>query len=331
MKNSGRYDRFVERVHKVIPTSILFYFFLFFKGMATGIANLIPGVSGGTMAFLLGIYDRLTDSIGNFFLEIKNWAKTRERILFIAVFGTGSAVSFWLFTKVLDRLLGQDLTRQWTCLFFIGLILGSIPYIIKIHNDWKFKIRRGLLFLLALGGVIALALFSSSLRGGDAGSGFTTDVVMTPLYGIWVFIAGVLSAGSMILPGFSGSALLLSLGEYYNMVHYAGEIIDWVKAVILDGAPITSLSKTAATYMGCMFLGTPVGSIFISKLINYVLHKFPSETYYFILGLLVASVYQIFTEIQYTLDFSFVAVIVSLVCLSAGFIAAFGMSKIKKA
>ncbi len=330
MKKSVWYANFVAKVYNVIPETIIFHFFLFFKGMATGIANLIPGVSGGTMAFLLGIYDKLTDSIGNFFLEIKDRVKTRERIFFLAVFASGSGVSFWLFTSLLDRLLGQDLTRQWTCLFFIGLILGSIPYIIKIHNDWKFKLHRGLLFLLALVGVIALAIFSSTLRGGEGASGFTGDVVMTPLYGIWVFITGVLSAGSMILPGFSGSALLLSLGEYYHMVQYTVEIIDWAKSVLFDGAAITSLSRTAAIYMGCMFLGTPVGSIFISKLINYVLRKFPSETYYFILGLLVASVYQIFTEIQYTLDFSFIAVFISLVCLGTGFLAAFGMSKIKK-
>lgn len=296
------------------------YLLLFIKGMISGIANVIPGVSGGTMTFILGIYDQLTDAIGNFFFEIKNWTKTRKRIIFIAVFGAGSGVAFWAFANILDYLLNQDLSRQFTCLFFIGLILGSIPYVMKVHDDMKINFKRVLLFTIALAAVILLAFISN--MDASAVTGFAGEKEITPLYALWLFVVGILSAGSMILPGFSGSALMISLGEYYNMIHYSSELINHLLA--------GEFHKVSALYMLFLCAGTPVGSILVSKAINVLLKKHPSETYYFILGLLVASIYQIWGEIQSTLTLSAMAVVISLVCLGAGFAAAYGLSKIKR-
>lgn len=300
---------------------ILEYLLLFFKGMITGIANVIPGVSGGTMAFILGIYDRLTDSIGNFFFEIRDWAKTRPRLFFLAFFGSGSVVSYWAFANLLSRLLSHDLSKQFTVVFFIGLIIGSIPYIVKMHNDMKIKPRRILLFLIAFAGVVAISLASEGLRASSvppAGG----DVEITPLYGAWLFLTGILSAGSMVLPGFSGSALLISLGEYYNMIHYSADFI--------NGLGAGEIHRNALLYVACISAGTPVGAIFISKIINKVLHAFPSESNFFILGLLIASIYQLYSEIADIFTFKSSAVLISILCLAAGFIAAFGLSKIRK-
>jgi putative membrane protein len=290
------------------------YFYDYLKGTAIGIANVIPGVSGGTIAFILGIYDKLTDSIGNLLFDRTNFW---ERLIFMCHIGLGGLTGIVIFAKIFTFLMQTDAGTQYTYMFFIGLILGTIPFIFNQHSDMKLDVKRGSLFLIALIAVVSIAV----LGGGADSVGKTTyevtkvnelysTVDISVGYGIWIFVCGILSAGSMVLPGFSGSALLISLGEYSNILYFVDE-----RALL----PVTLLS-----------VGTIPGTIVFAKIINICLKKYPAETFYFIFGLLIASIYQLYIQISGILNLSIMPLLISLVCIVAGYFTSLGISKIQK-
>lgn len=289
------------------------YLYIYLKGIAIGIANVIPGVSGGTMAFILGIYKQLTDAIGNFATDKENRLKYAILLILIAL---GGVTGIILFAKFFSFMLEDATLAQHTFAFFIGLIIGSIPFIISLHSDMKFNFTRFSAMAIAIILVLSTALLGSESMPADeyeiTGELFglfkLNDISF--FYGIWLFICGIFAAGSMVLPGFSGSALLISLGEYNNILYFVdNRMIIPVLFVIAGAIP---------------------GVIIFAKVISYFLEKFPTNTYYFIIGLLLASIYQIYAEAGQNLITSASVIIVSLISLSAGFFVSYLLSKIHK-
>lgn len=286
---------------------------LVLKGIAIGIANVIPGVSGGTMAFILGVYDKLTDAIGNF---IQKPIERKKFIVFLLLVGIGVAIGIVLFAKIFTLLLKSNTSEQLTYFLFVGLILGSVPFIIKMHNDMNFTLRRGLVFIIAV--LMILSTFfidngsqeSLTIASNGTMFGIFKSVEISLRYGIWLIVAGFLAAGSMVLPGFSGSALLISLGEYNHILQFVDE------RMILPVALVA--------------LGAIPGVVIFAKLINWFLKKYTSETYYFILGLIAASIVQIFNEIGDTISFSTQNSLLSLLTFAIGVIISYFLSKIHK-
>jgi putative membrane protein len=279
------------------------FLILFVKGLAIGVANVIPGVSGGTMAFILGIYHQLTEAVGNLFIKPK-----KEYILFLLVVGFGGATGIVLFAKLFGWVLESEFLSQIVYFFFIGLILGSVPYVLSIHNDLKPSFARIGVFVIA----IVLILFVSFIsQSGEPVNSTEFDYSgVTLFYGLWLVLCGFLAAGSMVLPGFSGSALLIGLGEYANILGFVNE------RMLLP--------------LGLVVLGSIPGVLIFAKLINYTLNKFPANTYYFILGLILASLIQIYQEINDFISFDVTISIVSIIMLIIGFASAYYISKIKK-
>ncbi|OQY35958.1 MAG: hypothetical protein B6229_10970 [Spirochaetaceae bacterium 4572_7] len=200
--------------------------FLVLKGMTIGVANVIPGVSGGTFAFIFGIYDKLTEAIGNFFTNSK---KRKEYFFFLLFIIGGAVLGILLFSRVLGFLLDYNqISRQITYAFFIGLIGGSIPFIYNSHSDMKPTFSR---VSVAIVGIILILL--TVFINSDGGS--VQELNHTnPLRLIWLFFCGLFSGGSMIVPGFSGSALLVSLGEYETVVTlYLGSIKEYIVPIIV--------------------------------------------------------------------------------------------------
>lgn len=326
------------------------------KGMAIGIANAIPGVSGGTIALIVGIYKKMMDSIGNFFRKIKNKETRKDTILFLGAILVGAAVGVYLFAKLMTAISKAGYTQP-LYFFFAGLIAGSIPYIIKINKDMKINIKRAGVFVLGFGLVISLILLSIGRQNansagdqiiigyeetghyetititpsGETNAEFVTNGSehetyqvwieddMIPIYEevkpeqstgylIWLAICGFLAAGSMIVPGFSGSALLVALGEYENILYF------------VDQFSITPLIFVAA--------GAGVGIFLFAKLIAFFLKKYPSGTYYFILGLIFASFYQIWLKVNES-GFSYDGLMLtfSFLGLAGGFVIAFLLGK----
>jgi len=238
---------------------------LLMKGGVIGIANIIPGVSGGTMAVVMGIYERLIEAIGNILL-VKE--KRREYFVFLLLVFVGAGISIAIFSWVMDYLLTYF--EAFTYMFFIGLIAGSIPSIYHTHHDMKLTTVSVITFLA--GACLILGMFFSFPENVHLKN--SAPVTFDMSKAVILFVSGILSGGSMIMPGVSGSFILVLLGQYHLVIRAVKN---------LDIPPLIFLG-----------LGIVLGIWIFAKIIDIFLKKFPKETMYFILGLLVASLFPIF-------------------------------------
>lgn len=236
------------------------------KGFIIGIANIIPGVSGGTLAITLGLYERIINTITHFFTNIK------ENIKFLIPLGIGAVLSI----LILSRLIGTCLEEYPfpTTLFFIGLILGGVPLLTKKIKGQTGKISNWIIFFITAGIVLALAF----LKSGDA----YVSLENLNLTGyLLLFLIGILAAATMVIPGISGSFMLMILGYYKP-------IID----------TISNLTKFENIMQNILVLipfgiGVLVGIILVAKLIEHLLKKFEIQTYFGIIGFVIASIVSI--------------------------------------
>ncbi|MFT5171012.1 MAG: putative membrane protein [Candidatus Marinamargulisbacteria bacterium] len=234
----------------------------FFRGIAIGIANIIPGVSGGTIAVVLGIYDDLIESIGEFFLNKK---KRKVYALFLVQIGLGALVGILLFARVITFLLDQY--AQPTQFLFIGLIVGSIPVIYKMHPQMKVTGVKALGFLLGLSAMGLLAFYPEPQILHPTGGHLDVGRV-----GLFLF-SGFIAAGAMVIPGISGSFIIIILGTYHAIV--------------------AAVSDFNFAVLGLVGIGAVAGILLLTKGIDFCLKKNPGVTYYVILGLVLGSVFKL--------------------------------------
>lgn len=222
---------------------------LVIKGACVGIADAIPGVSGGTIAFILKIYDKLLDAID---LNLK---KLRKNLPFLIPLGIGIVLGIFLASKVLGYLFEHH--NVPTQFFFLGIILGSLPAIVKeCRSAGKLRPVHLVPFLISAVGII---LFNS-LKEGTAAFG-TSPVA--------VIIMMALSAAAMIMPGLSGALVLKILGGYDNAIRAVSEL------------DIVTLVYYA--------IGAAIGLLAAAKIISILLKKCKTGTYCAILGLIIGS------------------------------------------
>ena len=238
------------------------------KGMVIGIANIIPGVSGGTMMVAMGIYDKLIHCITHILKEFK------KSVLFLLPIALGMGIA------VIGSSFGIEMLFEkfpvQTNLLFIGLILGGLPAIWK--KDKGNSIRTGhILAFLAFFVLVVVLAFLGEKEGAAVDLSFTLVNVLK-LCGV-----GVIAAATMVIPGVSGSMILLLLG-YYNPILTA--INDFMRA-------LTSWDVSGMlTGVGILLpfgIGVVVGIVGIAKLIEIIFNKFPLYAYWAIIGLIVAS------------------------------------------
>ncbi|MGN0152932.1 MAG: DUF368 domain-containing protein [Lachnospiraceae bacterium] len=238
------------------------------KGIIIGIANIIPGVSGGTMAVSMGIYDKLIHCVTHLFSEFK------KSIKFLIPIFIGAAIGLVGLSFIIEYMFEH--IPLPTNLLFIGLIVGGLPAIWKKVKGNKVKAGHILSFILFFALVAGLAAF---------GNGEGADVVLNPGPGMMVilFFIGIIASATMIIPGVSGSMILLLLGFYNPIV---SEINAFIRALVaLDGA---GLRRGFALFIP-LGLGIVVGIFAIAKLIEIVFEKFPLYAYWAIIGLIAAS------------------------------------------
>jgi putative membrane protein len=245
---------------------------LFLKGGAIGVANIIPGVSGGTIAVVLGLYDRLIEAISDFFTKPD---RRREHFMFLFKVFAGAAVFLLLLANLMDFLLKEYFAP--TMFLFIGLILGGIPAVVRSHGDMKINLSR--LFFLICGVIFITGI--SFFGGADTYALVSADKLtsISARGVIMLVLAGFLAGGAMIVPGVSGSFILVLIGQY-------ALIVAAIKALA-----VKPLFAVAA--------GAVAGILVFSKIIDVLLKKVPAGTYYFILGLISASIYVIFPGVPY--------------------------------
>ena len=242
---------------------VLQYIKVFLSGIVFGVANIIPGVSGGTMLVVFGIYDQLTEAISGIKAIIKN-------IVFLLFFGAGAGIGLLGFASVISMLF-QNFGVQ-TNMFFIGLILGSIPMIYRMGtSESKVKPLCAVPFVLALGVVILLAVLEQMnvVPAADVVTGF--DLGMT----VKLFVCAVLAAVAMIIPGLSGSFVMMLLGVYQT-------IIGAIQIKALNFYVIIPVA-----------IGVVIGIICGAKVISILIKKYKLMVYSAIMGLVVGSVYAI--------------------------------------
>lgn len=238
------------------------------KGAVIGIANIIPGVSGGTMAVSMGIYDRLIHSVTHIFKEFK------KSILFLLPIGIGMLLGIVGLSMLIEWMLGTIPIQ--TNLLFIGLILGGIPMVWGRVKGASIRLPHILGCLIFFVLVVVLAVL-------DGTEGGTADLSFGPLNCIKIFGVGIIAAATMVIPGVSGSMMLMLMGYYNPVIETINAFVKALAAFDVQGI-----------LNGCGVLvpfgiGVVVGILGIAKLIEILLRKFPYVVFWCIIGLILAS------------------------------------------
>lgn len=273
---------------------------LILQGMAVGIANIIPGVSGGTMMVAMGLYDKLIHCITHLKSEFKEAIK-----LLIPIFA-GAGIAIVLLSRLFEYLLAVHPIP--TNFAFCGLIAGSLPFIFQKVKGHPVTVGKAIPFLVFFAIVIVMALM------GDA-SGTAADVSFSIVNVVKLLGVGVIAAATMVIPGVSGSMMLMLLGYYDVILVTINDAIDALLA--FDMQEIFRVVGILAPFG----IGVIVGIFVIAKIIEFIFSKAEIHAYYAIIGLIMASPIAILLQTDWS-KFSVVTMLISVVTFVAGWFAA---------
>ena len=278
----GRSLRCVEMENGIIRTKDLWRFIMEFfgniiKGVMIGIANIIPGVSGGTMAVSLGIYDRLIGAVSGLFKEFK------KNVAFLIPIIIGCGIGIVGFTYAIEYLL--DKHTFVTCMAFVGLILGGLPAII---SSMKSKMTSGGIGVFGILAFVIAFVISGGMPLLKESKDALTVIAVTPVNMVILFILGVVASATMVIPGVSGSMMLMIFGYYYAIINTIKTFLDNLRAFDLMGM------KDGILLLAPFGIGVILGIFLIAKLITFLFEKYGVQTFCAILGLVISSPIAIF-------------------------------------
>ena len=266
------------------------FLILFIKGIFVGVANIIPGVSGGTIAVVLGIFDEMITAINTIFKNFK------KNVAFLLPLFIGAGAGIVLFSKLLKYCLG--VYSFPTSMFFVGLVVGSIPLIYKRAKEKKVDYK---CYISAIIGFLVVVAFSL-LSGNDSKTISDIGTIDTMMF-IKILISGIIASAAMVVPGISGSFVLVLLGMY-NLVlttisSFSSLISSNIKGISENGfGTVLNNVVTSKEFIIIitLFVGIVIGVVLISKVIQFLFEKAYSITYFAILGLIFGSIYSIFSD-----------------------------------
>ena len=284
---------------------------LVIKGFIMGIANIIHGVSGGTLALILGIYEDFIGAISHFFSNLK------ENIKFLIPIAIGMVLAIASLSNVIDY--SYDHFPIPTSLFFVGLVLGGIPMLsskVKGKKEVK-QISSYIIFILTFSLVIMMAC--SDLIFGD---GLTVNLSnMGILSYILLFLVGIVAAATMVIPGVSGSLVLMLLGYYRPVIKVIKEFTKFKNVV------------SNVVILATFGIGILIGIVLVSKLIEFLFKKYETKTYFGVLGFILASVLAIPISVllskEITVSFDIIQIILGLLFLCIGSIISYKLGNEK--
>lgn len=245
------------------------------RGVAIGIANIVPGVSGGAMMVSMGIYDEVIRAVTGIFSHLKK----SIRLLFPYALGMLAGIVGLSFVI---GFLFEKYPFQ-TAMLFIGLILGGFPLILP-------KVKGGRPSLLELTLFVAFFALIVWMQFWTAGADRNLD--FSPKTAASLFAIGTVAAATMVIPGVSGSMLLMSLGYYAPIINQINSFI--VAAVTMDFDRLFRCMGVLIPFG----LGVVVGVFLVAKLVEYLLAKHERKTYFAILGLLASSPVAVFSSMS---------------------------------
>jgi len=277
------------------------YITLFFKGIFMGIADAMPGISGGTIALLLGIYEELIESISelkiSLFSKLINkgfksfWEKLNGNFLLVLVSGIG--ISLISFVKISASFLESFPLFIWS--FFLGLIFATVSVIYKLINQWHIL---NFFFLIIS---IIFSIFLSSF------SAYDTDEISL----LYILFSGIIASSAMILPGISGSLILVILGVYAYLI----KALDNLELIVI----FTFIS------------GAIIGLLGFSKILKYLFNNHRDATYTIMLGLVIGSIGNIWPwNKSFSTELSNLNLFLSISLVILGFVIVILLEKIKK-
>lgn len=283
---------------------------LFLKGIVIGVANVIPGVSGGTIAVITGVFDRMIEALNTLFKQFK------KNLKFLIPIGLGAAVGILGLSKLMNFCLGNYYIP--TNFFFVGLVIGSIPLIVKKTKDaGRIRFYHALPFLLAMAAVIALAIVNTYMLEGEVVG--TTLPPMSVGNAFFYFFGGMLGAASMVIPGISGSLVMVLIGLYDNVMAAISGLMEFGNPDLMIRSVVSIIP---------MGLGIVFGIFTIAKLTELLMRKFKTATYVGITGLLIGSMAALLISMQLpTLTIGIGSILVSVVTCVAGFFTAFFLGR----
>ena len=268
---------------------------LVIKGFFIGIANIIPGVSGGTIALILGVYEKIINVISHFTKDI------RKNLSFIIPIIIGIVLSILILSGVISY--SYKVYPIIVTMFFMGLVLGGVPFIYKkIINKDKVKIISLIIFLLTFSLVISMSFINES--------SYEVSLNNLQIFGyIKLILVGIIASGTMVIPGISGSLVLMLLGYYYPILTIIKELLSFKN--LFSNIIVISL----------FLIGVIIGIILFVKLIEHLFKRHEQKTYYGIFGFVLASFLAIpiktFMKISYT--FIPFELVIGIILMGIGF------------
>ncbi|MCD6519329.1 MAG: DUF368 domain-containing protein [Anaerolineae bacterium] len=241
------------------------YFVLILKGMAYGITHIVPGLGGGLILILLGIYQDFVEALGNILVKRDKW---KEYLAFLLPLGVGMVLGMLILAKIITIVLERYPAA--TMFFFMGLLIGTLPSVFRMHKDMRFSLPRGAALLL---GFLLVVLLKTAT---PANEGFPLEKISTLTGSLYNLLISFLAGGASVTPGLDGSYILLLGGTYSPVIQAVAELSN----LIIHWGALLSTG-----------IGAVLGIIIFSKLIDTALKRAPALSYYCIAGLIVGSVY----------------------------------------
>lgn len=241
------------------------------NGFCMALADSVPGVSGGTVAFIMGFYDRFIGSIHD--LAFGKMKEKKAALVYLAKLGVGWIIGMVMAVIILSALFESHIYVVSS--LFIGFIAGAIPLIVKEEKESMKEVSKGILFcLIGIMLVVGITWANGSVGGALMNLGeFSIGVA------IKLFFIGMIAISAMFLPGISGSTLLLIFGAYIP-------VITAVKGILsLDFSYVPCM-----LFFGC---GVLTGTVTVVKAIKVCLENYRTQTVYMILGMMIGSFYAI--------------------------------------
>lgn len=270
------------------------------QGIIIGTANIIPGVSGGTMMVAMGIYDKLIHSITHLFTEFK------ESMKFLIPIFVGVGAALVIVARILEYCFSVFPIQ--TNLLFVGLIVGSLPFIVKHVKGQKTTPGMILCFVVFFVIVTGMALMGEN-------QGNSADVSFGLINIIKLFLVGVIAAATMVIPGVSGSMMLMVLGYYNTILECVNDTVEAVTRIDIAGVMENMLILVP------FGIGVVLGIFLIAKIIEFIFQRAETHAYWAIIGLIVASPIAILWKTDWT-GFSVTALLTGIVAFVIGWIIA---------